>query len=326
MVRAMLKKVQRRVLVGDKVLVGSIDWIDRRGMLMNVFHRRTENLDPPVANVDHLLVLFSLDLPKLEPNTLTRFLVEAESTGISLTLALNKFELITQEELESWKIRLRGWNYEPLFCSVKNKLRLDEIAFMLRNQTSVIVGPSGVGKSSLINYLRSRFGGKKKKKRWFEDQSVGEISKKGRRGKHETRNVSLLPVSGGGYLADTPGFNKHKLLKLKEQSLHFCFPEIRKMIEGKKCEFKDCLHIGEPGCAVKECGWERYPYYLQLLEEIRIEEKSRLKKYGTKTEGDVRYKVGEMGVKQVVPRLDPKKYKRESQKKMKQKWISELED
>lgn len=96
-VRAVLKKIRRRVLVGDKVLVGSIDWVDRRGMIENVFQRRSEILDPPVANVDHLLVLFSLDQPKLEPFTLTRFLVEAESTGIPLTLALNKCELIGEE-------------------------------------------------------------------------------------------------------------------------------------------------------------------------------------------------------------------------------------
>lgn len=96
-VRALLKKIKRRVLVGDKVLVGSIDWVDRRGMIENVFHRSTEILDPPIANVDHFLVLFSMDQPKLEPFTLTRFLVEAESTGIPLTLALNKVELVDEE-------------------------------------------------------------------------------------------------------------------------------------------------------------------------------------------------------------------------------------
>jgi ribosome biogenesis GTPase len=168
-VRAVLKKIRRRVLVGDKVLVGSIDWVDRRGMIENVFHRRSEILDPPVANVDHLLVLFSLDQPKLEPFTLTRFLVEAESTRIPLTLALNKTELISEEELETWKIRLRGWNYEPLFCSVGTKDGLDDIAFVLRDQTSVIVGPSGVGKSSLINVLRSNHGGGVvEDENWFE--------------------------------------------------------------------------------------------------------------------------------------------------------------
>ncbi|CAN8238628.1 unnamed protein product [Cochlearia groenlandica] len=336
-VRAVLKKIKRRVLVGDKVLVGSIDWIDRRGMIENVFRRRSEILDPPVANVDHLLVLFSLDQPKLEPFTLTRFLVEAESTFMPLTLALNKSELITQEELESWKMRLRRWNYEPLFCSVGTKDGLDEIALILRNQTSVIVGPSGVGKSSLINILRSNsslantveadenwfepiLGNK-----WFDDQRVGEVSTRSGRGKHTTRNVSLLPLSEGGYLADTPGFNQPSLLKVTKHSLALCFPEIRKMIEEDKCGFKDCLHIGEPGCVVKG-EWERYPYYLQLLDEIRIREEFQLRTFGTKREDDVRYKVGGMGVKHAEPRLEPKKHRRESRKKVKQTMISELQD
>ena len=96
-VRAVLKKIKRRVLVGDKVLVGSIDWVDRRGVIENVFSRKSEILDPPVANVDHLLVLFAMEQPKLEVYSLTRFLVEAESTGIPITLALNKSELVDEE-------------------------------------------------------------------------------------------------------------------------------------------------------------------------------------------------------------------------------------
>lgn len=95
-VKDVLKKIKRRVLVGDRVLVGSIDWVDRGGRIENVFKRKSEILDPPVANVDHLLVFFSMEQPKIEPYTLTRFLVEAESTGIPLTLALNKAELVEE--------------------------------------------------------------------------------------------------------------------------------------------------------------------------------------------------------------------------------------
>ena len=96
-VRAVLKKIKRRVLVGDKVVVGSIDWVDSRGMIENVFQRSSVILDPPVANVDRLLVLFSVEEPRLESFVLTRFLIEAESTGIPTTLALNKAELVDQQ-------------------------------------------------------------------------------------------------------------------------------------------------------------------------------------------------------------------------------------
>ncbi|XP_006848419.2 uncharacterized protein LOC18438167 [Amborella trichopoda] len=340
-VRAVLKKIRRRVLVGDKVLVGGIDWVDRRGMIENIFKREAQIIDPPVANVDHFLVLFSMEQPKLEPFALTRFLIEAESYGIPVTLALNKSELVEEETLVTWKDRLRTWGYEPLFCSVDYGTGLPSIAFILKDQTTVIVGPSGVGKSSLINALRSRtnqlgylgsksdssvdkIGGSK----WFEEQKVGEVSERSGRGKHTTRNVSLLPVPEGGYLADTPGFNQPSLLNVSTKSLAQLFPEVRRMLnanEPAKCSFNDCLHLGEPGCIVKG-DWERYPYYLQLLDEIKIREQFQLRTLGTKREGDVRYKVGDMGVKQPEPRLELKKHRRQSRKRINQSLLDELND
>ncbi|TYH23120.1 hypothetical protein ES288_A04G184900v1 [Gossypium darwinii] len=338
-VRAVLKKIKRRVLVGDKVVVGSIDWVERRGVIENVFQRSSEIVDPPVANVDRLLVLFSMEQPPVEPFMLTRFLVEAESYRIPLTLALNKTELVDEETLFAWKNRLRSWGYEPVFCSVETKNGLDSLAFYLRDLTTVIVGPSGVGKSSLINVLRSDhratdslegdnlfdpISGSK----WFEDQRVGEVSTRSGRGKHTTRHVSLLPLLGGGYVADTPGFNQPSLLKVTKQSLAQAFPEIRKMLkdsEPAKCSFNDCLHLGEPGCIVKG-DWERYPYYFQLLDEIRIREEFQLRTFGTKREGDVRYKVGDMGVQQAEPRLEPKKHRRQSRKRINQSLLDELDE
>ncbi|XP_030527452.1 small ribosomal subunit biogenesis GTPase RsgA 1, mitochondrial-like [Rhodamnia argentea] len=339
-VKAVLKKIKRRVLVGDQVLVGSIDWVDRRGMIENVFQRRTEILDPPIANVDHLLVLFSMEQPRLEPFLLTRFLVEAESTGIPFTLALNKCELVDEETLVAWKSRLRSWGYRPILCSVESEKGLDSLAFTLRDQTTVIVGPSGVGKSSLINALRSNdhpfdaaadtnwfepiLGSK-----WYEDQRVGEVSSRSGRGKHTTRNVSLLPLSGGGYLADTPGFNQPSLLKVTKQTLAETFPEIRdklKASEPVKCAFSNCLHLGEPGCILEGEHLERYPYYFQLVDEIRIREEFQLRTFGTKKESDVRYKVGDMGVQQAEPRLEPKKHRRTSRKKINQSLLDEWDE
>ncbi|KAL5728466.1 thiamine phosphate phosphatase [Ranunculus cassubicifolius] len=336
-VKAVLKKIKRRVLVGDKVLVGAIDWVDKRGMIENVFQRSCEISDPPVANVDQLLVLFSMEQPKVEEFSLTRFLIEAESTGIPLTLALNKCELVDEETEIAWKTKLRSWGYQPVFCSVESRIGLDSLEFILREQTSVIVGPSGVGKSSLINALRSNKkvvseeekwfasveGGK-----WFDNQRVGEVSIRSGRGKHTTRHVSLLPLSGGGYLADTPGFNQPSLMKVTKKSLAQMFPEIRKVLndaEGTKCTFSDCLHLGEPGCVVNG-DWERYPYYLQLLDEIKIREEFQLRTFGSKRESDVRYKVGDMGVKQAEPRLELKKHRRQSRKRTNQSIIEELDD
>ncbi|CAI0381198.1 unnamed protein product [Linum tenue] len=317
-VRAVLKKIKRRVMVGDRVLIGSIDWVDRRGMIENVFRRSSEVLDPPVANVDHLLVLFSMEQPKPEPFSLTRFLVEAESTGIPLTLALNKTELVDSQAVDAWNSRLREWGYEPVFCSVGAKHGLDTLASILKDQTTVVVGPSGVGKSSLINVLRSN----------THEQRVGEVSMRSGRGKHTTRHVSLLPLSGGGYLADTPGFNQPSLMKVTKQSLQQTFPEIREMLrsnELEKCSFNDCLHLGEQGCIVT-ADWERYPFYLQLLDEVRIREEFQLRTFGTKKEGDVRYKMGGMGKQQAEPRLEPKKHRRQSRKKINQSLLDEVDE
>ncbi|GFY88137.1 minichromosome maintenance (MCM2/3/5) family protein [Actinidia rufa] len=363
-VRAVLKKIKRRVLVGDKVLVGAIDWVDRRGVIENVFQRKSEIPDPPVANVDQLLVLFSMDQPKLEPFLLTRFLVEAESTGIPLTLALNKSELVDEESLEAWKIRLHSWGYEPIFCSVESKygLRYPSVHF---ERTDLCACRSKWCRKVQFDQCFKKQSACSK---WFEDQRVGEVSTRSGRGKHTTRNVSLLPLSGGGYLADTPGFSQPSLTKVTKQYLrttfprgfffqlcvldtslgYFCMPvsqvtmwcrlylmpsllfsfQIRRMLkdsEPTKCSFNDCLHLGEPGCVVKG-DWERYPYYFQLVDEIRIREEFQLRTIGTKREGDVRYKVGGMGVKQAEPRLEPKKHRRQSRKMMNQSILNDMDE
>ncbi|XP_021747928.1 small ribosomal subunit biogenesis GTPase RsgA 1, mitochondrial-like, partial [Chenopodium quinoa] len=297
-VRAVLKKIKRRVLVGDRVLVGSIDWVNRRGMIENVFPRESEIPDPPIANADHFLVVFSLDQPKVEPYSLTRFLVETESTGFPLTLALNKCELVRDEVLIEWKTRLRQWGYAPIFCSVESKRGLDSLAFYLRDRTTVIVGPSGVGKSSLINALRSNdqspnlieegsLFDPNSGSKWFEEQRVREVSARSGRGKHTTRNVSLLPLAGGGYLADTPGFSQPSLIKVTKHTLSQALPSVSLIYLATINSFCLRTHLG------------------QLYN---------------------RNKVGDMGVTLAEPRLEPKKHRRQSRKKTNQSLLDELDE
>ncbi|XP_047067285.1 small ribosomal subunit biogenesis GTPase RsgA 1, mitochondrial-like [Lolium rigidum] len=335
-VRALLKKIRRRVLVGDRVLVGAVDWAGRRGVIEDVFERRTEVADPPVANVDRIVLLFSLHQPQPEPATLTRFLVDAESAGIPFLLVFNKVELVDQQTISYWRDRLKSWGYDPLFVSVNQSSGLGALEEMLKGQTTVVVGPSGVGKSSLINALRCNQNISEEdpihqlveqNSKWFGEQRVGTVSKKSGKGKHTTRHVSLLPIVDGGFLADTPGFNQPSLMKLTKQGLAETFPEIRRMLEENEpsqCLFNDCAHIGEHGCVVKG-DWERYPYYLQLLDEIKIRESFQLRTFGTKREGDVRYKTGTMGVKQAEPRLQLKKHRRVSRKKMNQSILDDID-
>ncbi|KAH7294081.1 hypothetical protein KP509_28G055500 [Ceratopteris richardii] len=159
-VRALLKKIKRRVMVGDKVLVSGIDWVDGRGMIEEVFDRETEVLDPPVANVDQLIVLAALDRPRPEPFSLSRFLVEAESTRIPFTVVFNKVDLVSSEDVSDWESRLTSWGYKPLFCSATLKLGTDSLVELLANKTSAIIGLSGVGKSSMINALCDETGAK----------------------------------------------------------------------------------------------------------------------------------------------------------------------
>ncbi|KAI5062197.1 hypothetical protein GOP47_0022736 [Adiantum capillus-veneris] len=339
-VRALLKKIKRRVMVGDKVLVSGIDWVDGRGMIEEVFDRETEIFDPPVANVDQLLVLAALDRPRPEPLSLSRFLVEAESTGIPFTVVFNKTDLVSSKDVSDWESRLSSWGYKPLFCSAASKLGISPLVDILANKTSAIIGLSGVGKSSVINALCDEAGLElwnssceedpvnvvKDESVWsgvYEEQTVGEVSERTGRGKHTTRHVSLLKLPSAGYLVDTPGFNQPNLARVSTKSLPLLFPEIKSKLNEATCAFGDCLHVGEPDCAVGG-DWDRYEHYLQLLEEVKKRGQLEMKTFGTKRESEMRYKVGALGVKQAEPRLVLKKHRRVSRKKGKEDLAVEL--
>ncbi|MEM8807330.1 MAG: small ribosomal subunit biogenesis GTPase RsgA [Cyanobacteria bacterium P01_G01_bin.38] len=296
--RARLKKLGQQVLVGDRVQVEEFDWQDHRGAIAAVAPRKTALDRPPVANVDQILLMFALEQPTLDPLQLSRFLVKSESTGIPVSLCLNKRDLLTDAEVLDWQRRLQAWGYEPLMTSLIKADQL-EMRRQFQNRITVVAGPSGVGKSSLINCLIPQ-----------EDVRTSAVSGKLGRGRHTTRHVELFELSETGFIADTPGFNQPDMT-CPPEALGHCFPEIRTRLTEGHCQFSNCLHRDEPGCAVRG-SWERYAHYLALLEDAIQHQQSLGQRRDMETAEKV--KIGEAGQVQHEPKLEAKKYRRVSRR------------
>lgn len=251
--RARLQKIGVSAIVGDRVTIDEIDWQGLKGVVIDVFPRHSLLDRPPVANADRVLLVFALAEPALDPFLMSKFLVKAESTGLQVSLCLNKSDLVTDIERQEWCDRLGEWGYQPIVISVENGIGVKELQIELDRQITVFAGHSGVGKSSLTNAL-------------IPDSNirVATVSGKLSRGRHTTRHVQLFTLPTGGLIADTPGFNQPDLT-CSPTELPGYFPEIRQRLAIAHCQFSDCTHRDEPNCVVRG-DWERYPHYLDFLE------------------------------------------------------------
>jgi len=297
--RARLKKIGQQVMVGDRVWVEEPDWTDGRGAIAQVAPRHTELDRPPIANADQILLVFALAVPTLDPLQLSRFLIKAESTDLDVCLCLSKSDLVSPAEQQQWRDRLGQWGYNPVIISTQRQTGLAELWGELEQKITVISGPSGVGKSSLINQLIPSM-----------DLRTGAVSGKLGRGRHTTRHVELFELPLGGLLADTPGFNQPEL-DCDPVDLATYFPEIEQRLADAACQFSDCLHRDEPNCVVRG-DWERYEYYLSLLTEA-IDRQSTLEHQGD-TESTMKLKSGDEGRNQYEPKLETKRYRRPSRR------------
>ena len=243
------------VHVGDRVRVEAVDPVQARAVVAAVEPRSSWLTRPPVANVSLVVVALAVDQPAFDPDQASRFLLTAERTELPVQLLLTKCDLLDEDQSAQLKNRLSGWGYEPLLLSSETGLGMDDLRQRLQDSPlSVLCGPSGVGKSSLLNALMPTL-----------SLRVGAVSGRLQRGRHTTRHVELFPLNQGSRVADTPGFNRPDLPE-NPRELVMLFPELRDQLDPWPCRFRDCLHRGEPGCGVQR-NWERYALYTAALEE-----------------------------------------------------------
>ena len=261
--RGIFRRNKITTLVGDRVSISVVDEENKKGVVEEIEKRDTELVRPPIANVDKALIVFAIKNPAPNLSLLDRFIVLAEKENLEIVIVFTKVDLDTDGELlGELKDIYEVSGYKVIPVSNKLKLNIDKIKEELKENTVVFAGPSGVGKSSLLNEVDKNF-----------ELKTGEVSDKIKRGKHTTRHAELLKLECGGMVADTPGFSSLTLDDIDESELKEYFIEFDKYDD---CRFGSrCIHENEPSCAVKEAvengeiSKKRYESYIQLLNEIR---------------------------------------------------------
>lgn len=264
--KGIFRKDNIKPLPGDWVEMAVLDEEKLLGNIEQILRRKNALIRPAVANIDQALVIFAAASPKPSLNLLDRFLLRMELQEIPSIICFNKTDLADDETLRNLKDAYEGSGYPVLFVSAKKEQGLDEIRQILAGKTTTVAGPSGVGKSSLINLLQNQM-----------EMETGEISEKIERGRHTTRHTELLCAGEDTYILDTPGFSSIAIEDLEKEDLEMYFPEMKELTQ--ECRFVGCAHMSEPDCAVKEAVAEgkisrsRYENYQLFYEELKKKKK-----------------------------------------------------
>ena len=266
--RGIFRKEKQKPLVGDDVEIQVLDEKEKEGNLVKIYPRTSQLIRPAAANVDQALVIFAVRQPDPNLDLLDRFLVAMEQQHVPAVICFNKTDLEDESQINRLRHIYEGSGYRVLTVSARKRLGIGEIEEILEGKTTVVAGPSGVGKSSITNLLQEEI-----------SMETGEISRKLGRGKHTTRHAQLIRIAPRTYLMDTPGFSSLTVGGMEKEELRQYFPEFAPY-EGS-CRFQGCVHIHEPGCAVKtalengKLDAGRYASYVSFFEELKEKEKRR---------------------------------------------------
>lgn len=266
--KGVFRKKQMKPLVGDNVEISVLDEKEHLGNVDAILPRKNELIRPAVANVDQALVIFATKSPQPNLNLLDRFLVMMEYQKIPVHICFNKMDLCECDWRQELAQIYGSAGYNVHFTHAISGEGKQEILSLLQGRTTTVAGPSGVGKSSLINQLQQDV-----------TMETGAISEKIGRGRHTTRHSEWIAINENSFIMDTPGFSSMYMPEMEKEQLKDCYPEFASY--QSQCRFLGCVHIHEPDCGVKEALAEgkiaqsRYENYKLLFEEL-----NQKKKYG----------------------------------------------
>jgi ribosome biogenesis GTPase len=249
-------------LVGDDVELDTNDQPEGKGTVIKINPRKNELVRPAVANIDQAMVIFAAAEPDPNLNLLDRFLIMMQKQNVSTIVCFNKMDIVDKNEMALLKQTYMQCGYEVVFTSMLQQEGIAALHELLKGKTTVLAGPSGVGKSTFINILQPK-----------ANMETGQVSEKIKRGKHTTRHSELIFVEKDTYIMDTPGFSSLYINEIDKEDLKNFFVEFHDYEEN--CRFNGCNHLNEPGCAVKDALMNkkisklRYDNYSVLFEELK---------------------------------------------------------